>query len=75
MLSPEHLKALKKSAQREEWSSVGDTLITLYAEAVGDHVDVVRVKRLVPLVQEQNREDLCWAVDQLLRSQNRPDSN
>ena len=75
MLSPEHLKALKMSAQREEWSAVGSTLVTLYAQAVGSSVDIVRLNSLVPVIRERNREDLSWAVDELLRIQDRSDSN
>jgi hypothetical protein len=74
MLDPQQLTAIKISAQREEWSAVGDALRVLSAQAAGNPVDVLRVKSLVRVIQERNREDLCGAVDELLRIQNRLDS-
>jgi len=67
MLDPEHLKAIKKSAQREEWSAVGDSIRALSAQAVGDSMDILRVESLVPIVQERNLEQLSWTIDELLR--------
>ena len=75
MLDPKQLKALKKSAQREEWSAVGDTLRALSAQAVGSSVDRIRLQGLVPVIKQRNLEDLSWAVDELLRIQNRRDSD
>ena len=74
MLDPQQLKAIKMSAQREQWSAVGDALLVLSAQAAGNPVDVLRVKSLVPVIQARNREDLCWVVDEMLRIQNRLDS-
>jgi hypothetical protein len=74
MLDPKQLKAIKKSAQREQWSAVDDAVVALSAQASGKPVDIVRIKSLVPVIQGRNREDLCWAVDELLRIQNRLES-
>lgn len=73
MLDPKHLKAIKKSAQREQWSAVGDTLRTLSAQAASNPMDAIRVKGLIPIIQERNVEDLAWAIDRLLAIKNQPD--
>lgn len=70
MLDPRHLKTIKKSAQREQWSAVGDALRTLSAQAANDPMDTMRVKGLVPIVQSRNVDDLSWAIDKLLGIKN-----
>ena len=75
MLDPKFLTAIKMSAQREEWSAVGDTMVALSAQAAGNRVDVLRIKQLVTVIRRRNQEDLSWAVDELLRLQKSPRSS
>ena len=75
MLDPKFLTAIKISAQREEWSAVGDTMVALSAQAAGNRVDVLRIKQLVTVIRRRNQEDLSWAVDELLRLQKQPRSS
>ena len=74
MLDPKQLKAIRKSAQREEWSSIGDAVGALSAQASGNPIDIIRIKSLIPVIQQKNREDLLWAIDELLRIQKRSGS-
>ena len=46
MLDPKRLKAIKMSARREEWSSVGDSLVALSAQAAGNSLELFRIKTL-----------------------------
>ena len=75
MLDPKYLTAIKMSAQREEWSAVGDTMVALCAQAAGNRVDVLRIKQLLTVIRRRNQEDLSWAVDELLRLQKSPRSS
>ena len=75
MLDPKFLTAIKISAQREEWSAVGDTMVALSAQAAGNRVDVLRIKQLLTVIRRRNQEDLSWAVDELLRLQKQPRSS
>ena len=75
MLDPAHLKAIKISAQSEQWSAVGDSLVVLSAQAAGNPVDLLRIKNLVTITRGRNQQDLYWAVDKLLRLQNQWESD
>ena len=69
MLDPKRLKAIKMSARREEWSSVGDSLVALSAQAAGNSLELFRIKNLVTIIRGRNQQDVSGAVDQLLRLQ------